>query len=356
MGSWIMRGLRIGDWPLSTNLKTAGDRRRLIFWANARGHTIITDLTQRVDVLVASEGSDFNSSIFAQKEVPIIFDLVDAYLSPLNQYDDLARGLAKKLSGQISGSIKPFSHHVRNFCMNSDAVICSSTEQEVVINQFNSNVHVILDSHHEIQFIEPILARSLPLEAVRVLWEGQPATLRGLGQISATLFQLSKMKDIQFDFVTDENYSQYMGKYFKKSTAALLEKIVNPIFDRIKIIPWSPGNLVSSAKSSSIAMIPLDLSIPMQLLKPENRLLIMWRLGLPCLTSPSPAYARVANQAGASVVCENSDAWLENFLRLLNDPVFAHAEILRGQDYLRKNHNETVLLNKWDEAIESAIG
>ena len=102
-------------------------------------------------------------------------------------------------------------------------------------------------------------------------------------------------------------------------------------------------------------MIPIDLSVPMQRLKPENRLLIMWRLGLPCLVSPSPAYTRVAREAGVNAVCEDPDAWLKNFRELLNNPSFARDEILRGQNYLRENHTKSILLRKWDEAFESAM-
>ena len=49
-----MRKLKVGYWPLSSTLNSPGDRRRLIFWADARGHTIVTDLNQSVDVIVAS--------------------------------------------------------------------------------------------------------------------------------------------------------------------------------------------------------------------------------------------------------------------------------------------------------------
>ena len=112
MGPEFMRQLKVGYQPLSSTLTAAGDRRRLLFWAKNRGHEIVIDLTKKVDVIVASENSDFQSPHFTQKGVPVVFDLVDAYLSPLNPWDDFARGLAKKLSGQISGSLKPFSHHV----------------------------------------------------------------------------------------------------------------------------------------------------------------------------------------------------------------------------------------------------
>jgi len=351
-----MKGLKIGYQPLSSTLTAAGDRRRLLFWAKNRGHEIVLDLTKKVDVIVASENSDFQSFYLRQSKVPVVFDLVDAYLSPLNPRDDFARGLAKKLSGQISGSVKPFSHHVRNFCVSSTAVICSSPEQEAVIKPYNPNTHVILDSHDEIPLLDPKQARNAPPEEKTILWEGQPATIRGVQQISAILFQLSKENSLRFDFVTDEEYFQFLGKYFKRNTLHLLKKDLDSIFDRIAIIPWSPDNLVTSAKKSAISMIPIDLTVPMQKLKPENRLLIMWRLGLPCLTSPSPAYSRVASSAGVKVVCDSPRVWLENFNNLLNNPTFALEEVLRGQNYLSENHNREILLNKWDQAIESVIG
>jgi glycosyltransferase involved in cell wall biosynthesis len=94
----------------------------------------------------------------------------------------------------------------------------------------------------------------------------------------------------------------------------------------------------------------------MQALKPENRLLIMWRLGLPCLTSASPAYIRVANDAGVNVVCENLNDWASNLNQILNDPKYALSESIKGQNYLREHHNRKILLRKWDNAIQSVLG
>ena len=147
-----------------------------------------------------------------------------------------------------------------------------------------------------------------------------------------------------------------MNKYIERSTIGLLKKDLDQIINLVNIFPWTPANLVECAKSSAVAMIPIDLSVPMQRLKPENRLLIMWRLGLPCLTSPSPAYLRVSRQAGVTAVCNNLGEWFENLNRLLSDRDFALNEILAGQNYLRENHNRTILLNKWDIAFESVMG
>ena len=351
-----MRKLKIGYWPLSPTFTSAGDRRRFIFWARARGHTIVTDLNQSVDVIVASENSDFNSPYFSRKQIPIIFDLVDAYLSPLNSSDDLIRGIAKRITGQISGGIKPFSQHVMDFCLNSSAVICSSIEQEQVISSYNTNTHVILDSHDEIPFISPLKPGVSISKEHRILWEGQPATIRGIKMISPALLELSKTDTLGIDFVTDEKYYQVLNKYMERSTLSILKRDIGQIIELVNIVPWSPKNLVECARASTAAMIPIDLSVPMQKLKPENRLLIMWRLGLPCLTSPSPAYTRVAHRAEVDAICESPEQWLVKFKELLENPIFAYQEVLRGQNYLSEMHSRDALLNKWDCAIESVMG
>lgn len=350
-----MRKLRIGYWPLTESMNSAGDRRRLVFWASARGHKITTDLTQKIDVFVASANVDFNSPFFAKNRTPIIFDLVDAYLSPLNPFDDFARGIAKKIVGQISGRVRPFSHHIRDFCMNSSAVVCSSPEQEEVIKDYNTNTHVILDSHEEVAFNRPELLKNRKSKTRRILWEGQPATVPGIKQIRTVLYQLSLSNDLSFNFITDEKYYQILNRFIEKDTLQLLKRDLRLVENMISVVPWTPRNLDEFARKSDVAMLPIDLSSPMQRLKPENRLLIMWRLGLPCLTSPSPAYIRVAKKAGVNATCANLEEWLRNFNRILDDPVFSYNEITRGQDYLHENHNKLSLLKKWDIAFESVL-
>jgi hypothetical protein len=350
-----MKSLKVGYWPLSPNLMSAGDRRRVVFWTQSRGHQLITDLSQKVDVMFASEKSNFNSQVFAKLNVPLVFDLVDAYLSPLNAFDDLARGIAKNISGDISGGIRPFSQHVRDFCLRADAVICSSIEQETEIRPYCSNTHVILDSHDEIPFNAVKFSNFQGNNRKQVLWEGQPATIRGVRSISSTLSQLAKSNNLYFDFVTDESYFQFLGKYVNRSTLSLLRNNLGEIHSNLRLTPWTLSNLLKSAKRSSMAIIPVDLSVPMQRLKPENRLLIMWRLGLPCLTSATPAYVRVSNKAGVKAACKDSDAWLSNSDRLINDLEFAYEETARGQSYLRSFHTRNILLDKWDRAVESVL-
>jgi hypothetical protein len=96
------------------------------------------------------------------------------------------------------------------------------------------------------------------------------------------------------------------------------------------------------------------LSNKVQYFKPENRLLIMWRLGLPAITSATPAYTRVSNISGSDIVCESDSEWEEK-LNLLHNQDYAEDLVRRGQDYLKDNHTKELLLLKWDGAIQSVL-
>mgnify|MGYP007014893013 CR=1 FL=1 len=94
MGIRHMRKLKVGYWPLSQSLNSAGDRRRLKYWADARGHSVVTNLSQKVDILVASENSDFNSPYFEKNKASRIeksgsFVVYKIYLSVKNETQKL---------------------------------------------------------------------------------------------------------------------------------------------------------------------------------------------------------------------------------------------------------------------------
>ncbi len=350
-----MRKFKIGYWPLSPDFSAPGDRRRVAFWAAERGHEIVQDLSKNVDIIIASEKSDFNSPLFANARVPVIFDLIDAYLSPRNEIEDIGRGLAKKFTGQISGQAKPFSSHVRDFCIRAAAVVCSSVEQEGIITKYNQNTHVILDSHEEFPFLEFSPKNQSEKSHSQIFWEGQPATIRGVKQISPILSKMEVKNSLNLNFVTDSTYFQFLGRFIEKDTKVQIQRDLKDFSDKVSVIDWSVKNVCDSARQSDLAVIPIDLSIPMHRLKPENRLLIMWRLGLPCLTSASPAYVRVSKMANVTSACLNESDWLENFAKLLDDRSFARDQVLRGQSYIRENHNKEMLLKKWDTALETAL-
>lgn len=348
-----MKKLRIGYQALSPDLSHPGDRRRVVFWAKSRGHEIVTDSNEPVDVILLSERADFGAYPKKAAGVPIILDLVDGYLAKENPAKDWFRGASKVLVGQLTGNPKPFTAFVENLCLSASAVICSSPEQQATIAPFSKNVHVILDSHDELPLI-PFGGRK-ENSAHQILWEGMPATIGGLKQIQSTLTSTQASLGLKMNFVTDVNYFQLLGKFRRRATSSLLKRNLGEMCRHSKIVPWSTENLVAAATNSDIAIIPIKVSSPLQYLKPENRLLIMWRLGLPCLTSPTPAYIRVTNEAGSDTICHSNEEWEMKLRWLLQNADIAEAIVRNGQSYLREFHNSEILLEKWDRAFQSVL-
>ena len=353
MDTLTVKKLRIGYQPLSSDLSQPGDRRRVVFWAKHRGHEIVTDLSQSTDVILLSEKADLNTFSRKPMGAPIVFDLIDAYLAPENRTKDWLRGASKVMNGQISGTPKRFTKFVEELCTQSDAVICSSPEQQETIRPFSSNVHVILDSHDELPMVP--FSKYNNKTSQRILWEGMPATIKGLAQIDEAISSIGEHKRIELGLVTDENYFLFLNKYVQRETTSLLTSILKSANSFSNVIPWSIKNLTEQASASDLAVIPINLSIPIQNLKPENRLLIMWRLGLPCLTSPSPAYLRVAKKAKVDSICNSPTEWLSKISEVIENRDFAEENATLGQAYLKEFHNTDLLLERWDRAFESVL-
>jgi hypothetical protein len=347
-----MTKLRIGYIPNSSDLSAPADRRRLVFWAAARGHQVVTDLSQSVDLIVLSERANF-TNFSRDLKVPVILDLIDGYLARESFVKDCIRGILKVADKQLTGFPKPYTSFVQDICSSASAVICSSKEQRLLIEKYSKNVHEILDSHDEISILP--FSNHSDAHAKSILWEGLPVTLGGVLSLSEVLIQKNQLDGLELNFVTNEEYFKFLGKYISKSSFQLLTKQLGNMVSEKNVVPWNVKNLIRYAEISSAAIIPVVTANPIQKLKPENRLLIMWRLGLPTLTSNTPAYSRLAKETGLDFICDTQGEWQDKLDKVLSDRKYAAEMVFIGQDYLQANHSATLLLRKWDAAIESVL-
>jgi hypothetical protein len=355
MGAWEMKKLRVGYVPISKNLTAPGDRRRIVFWAKSRGHEIVTNLEEKIDLLVLSERADLKSYENNKLKAPIIFDLVDGYLARESFAKDWLRGTSKVVTQQLSGMPRPFTHFVQDMCSSASAVVCSSPEQRELVANYSKNAHVILDSHDEIPLLE-FSGRKRHFENTSsLMWEGLPVTLGGVKTISSALVHENSTHGTGIKFVTNQEYFRLLGQFFPSSTATLLRKLLGPMARDTELIPWSVENLIATAKISTAAIIPVILSNQLQFLKPENRLLIMWKLGIPALTSATPAYMRVARDSDSDLICKSNSEWETKLNLLRKDIDYSEELVRRGQRYLEENHTRELLLLKWDNAIQSVL-
>lgn len=349
-----MRKLKVGYVPCLEDLSHPADRRRLIFWAKNHGHEIITDLTTPHDVVVISERADIASWSRRTYGAPRLFDLIDGYLEPISVRNDLLRGYAKFATGQTTGTIRRFSKQVEMLCSSVEGVICSTPEQRTSILKFNSNVHPILDSHDEFPLLAPRIAR-IDKKRVSLFWEGLPFTLSNLSILEDGAKSLDPTVELKLLVVTDLTYPQYLGRYVTRDTSRYVKKTFPGLSSKIHLIPWSPSGVKNSAITSDLGILPISINEPMNKYKAENRLLIMWRLGLPVIASPTKAYSRVFNSIGSDGICVDAQSWARQIERFTTDQEPFIDQIRRGQEYLSEHHSKEKLLQSWDTAIRSIL-
>ena len=328
------------------------DRRRLVYWAQKRGHTITQDLNSPVDVIVLAGRSDFAKVSKYQAKAPVIIDLIDGYLSNQNPTVDLARGLGKVGTSQLSGRPKKYSTVLSQAIAEADATICASVEQNYPISKITNNSHIILDFHEEFPFISFLENSSMPRQ---LLWEGQGFTANGLKSLEKVFVRIIQKEPIALNLVTDLETPRILGQFGTKSTISRLGKLPKILGQGFALTPWSIPNVITSARNSLVSIIPLDPGNVLNPLKPENRLLIMWRLGLPCLASPTLAYERVMNEAGLDSICRTDREWQSKLEEFISSPSIRRDNVQKGQAYIHEKHNEAETLRRWDEAVESVF-
>jgi hypothetical protein len=207
----------------------------------------------------------------------------------------------------------------------------------------------ILDFHEEIP--RPVrIFDDLEKTADNLFWEGLPATIQ-----SMTLLGQLKNDDCsrryKLNALTNLESYRYMNKYVKVDVLRILEKQLDSNSIKINLVKWTPDNLIEYASNSRMGIIPIHAFKGYNHLKAENRLLIMWRLGLPVLASALPSYIRTMKDADIPGICHNENDWAMHVTQLNQSISLRQEHIGKAQEYLDKKHRVEDLLEKWDFAL-----
>ena len=349
-----MSKLRIGYIPHAPDLGHPADRRRLVYWAKNRGHDIIQDLSQPHDVLVLSGRADLTRWSTMPNRSPLILDLVDGYLGKEHMWRDWLRGTGKVVTGHNSGAPRRYQSIVSEACQLAQAVVCETVEQRETILPFCQNTHSILDFHEEfpmLPFNRKIQSKKFPA----LMWEGLPFTAKGLLLLEDAFLEISKSQRISLEMVTDLEYPLFLGKYFYQRTEKILQGIPKTLGNRFVLSKWSLDSVVEAASRSHLSVLPLDPSGALNPLKAENRLLMMWRIGLPTLASPSLAYLRVMKETRIGGICNNPAEWSTKIIEMMDSIELRQESVERGQQYIRDTHSKNIVLESWDKLFESVL-
>ena len=229
----------------------------------------------------------------------------------------------------------------------ADAVVCSTEEQRTEIGRLCANVHVILD-------VQDSAVRERKREyglgsTVNLFWEGLPYNLDGFRSLDSVLRELSRERSVAIHLMTLPSFGRWSGRVGRINTADLAARR----FDRAYVYQWNAPLLSRVATGCDLAVIPLDLANPFARGKPENKLLLMWRMGLPALVSRTPAYARAMHDAGLEMTCQDEGQWRERLRAYLTDEDARRQAAEQGHAFAVREHSAERIFARWDRVLES---
>jgi len=339
----------IGYVPHGAALERPFDRRRFPRYAAMRG--LDFDLVsgwQDHEIVVLSPSADVTQWVSTPSERRIVVDLPDAYLDERRGLRRSFRGLAKWLVGESHRPVLSYSRAMERLLARADAVACSTEEQAVSISNYTDNVHAILDLHGELEFLAPAVRETTELD---IVWEGLIATLPAMREVLPALRSLARGRKLRLHLVTDLQAPRYMNRFFTRQT----EDLVADWGIDVRLHQWSIDTLTEISRACDIAIVPVDLTDPMAVGKPENRMRIFWRLGLPVVASASPSHVRAASLAGLGdrVLCSTADDWRRTLESLHVRPEDRLAIATAGQETALTAYSEESLAQRWDRLFES---
>jgi hypothetical protein len=342
--------VRVGYVPISTDFKSPGDKRRFVYYANLRNINFeIADPERKYDLVVITQNADLSLwKNYDKGGAKIVYDLIDSYLAiPKNDIKGKLRGLAKYFSGKSRHLIFDHWKAIEDMCSRADAVICSTQEQRKEISKFCSNVHIILDAHMGVARVHKSDYRSqIPF---RLVWEGLPQNINSLNIIAPSIKYLNRKTPIELHIITDAYFNRYLGKYWKINSL----KFAQTSFQNIIFHEWAEETCADYICSCDLAIIPLNLSDPFATGKPENKLLLFWRMGMPVVTSASPAYSRAMKLAGMEYTAKCDNDWIKILSELMADSVTRQEAGVLGKSYVEHNFSEMNLMAQWDRVFAS---
>src|SRR5439155_26036078 len=154
-------------------------------------------------------------------------------------------------------------------------------------------------------------------DVFNLFWEGLPWNLGTFRGLRGVLERQKARHAIALHIATAPGWPLAFGNVGAVSTRRMLRRILP--FDGVYLYDWNLSTLPSLAAACDLAVIPIPLAQPFLAAKPENKLLQMWRMGLPVIASATPSYERAMREAGLAMTCRTEGEWESLLERALSD-------------------------------------
>ena len=351
----MTRKLSIGYVPYSKDLSHPGDRRRIGILKDSLVNKLEINSPLDGELLVLSGAANLNYWI-RKTNKPVVLDIVDGYLGENPGFvKDALRNLVRSINGSSNFSAITYSRALKKACSNASAVIVASPEQAEYVRPLNKNVFVVLDDHSELDQAR-ILREKTSMNVTQdkyIFWEGFGYTVKHFRFLAPSLDKFMSRSGYKLLILTNPNFARWGGYLGKINAEKMIKKWFPKSKSQIEVIQWSIEDVIRCAALSDFAIIPVDTNDKFANLKPENKLISMWHLGLPTLFSNTFAYKRVADEVKISEFCVASSNWQSVFDNLKIESLDNSLD--KSESYINKTHTRDILVEKWQKVFEAVL-
>lgn len=358
-------GLRVGFAPMISNsLKHPFDLRNFIYYARRRDIKFeIAEPSKDYDVIVISPRADISIWSRYRGKGKIIFFIVDSYLaiSPFDIKGSL-RGLAKYIGREHKHLRLNYSKAIQEMCSRADAIVCTTLEQKKDIQEHCKNVHIMLEFN--LKVVREVKTNYSLGNRINLVWEGQAENIYGFLHIKDVLAGLRKKYPIALHLITDLERWKYMNIFRRVSIIDEIKFIFSDGFlsntsrgrdSSVYLYQWNLEMLSRIITGCDIAVIPLDMRNPLAFGKPENKLVLFWRMGMPTIVSFTPAYDRIMSKSGLNMCCHDNTEWKNKLEKLIEDSEFRKKAAMQGKAFVDTFYSEDEYLKQWDRLFQSVL-
>lgn len=306
------------------------------------------------DVLVATQAADLTyCARIPKSDCRIIFDANDGYLIAKKWHiRDSARGLFKFVMRQHRYPELDYERTYLRMCERANAVVCSHPLQVEFLKNHCDNIHLITDFGPNIS-----LTRKTDYSIdrpVNVFWEGIGSTrYMPFAQINRVFGAHPLKAMFRFHLFTDLEFKSVSDRLFATTAMDECRKKAPDMAGQFRFYQWNEPMLAAIATKCDFAAIPIPLDNTFGMYKPENKLVLMWRMGIPTIVSATPSYSAAMSRVSSNLACADDGDWRRNIDRLLESELLRRSAGEEGYRHAELHYGEQALRAKWDRVLSS---
>ena len=309
------------------------------------------------DVNILSPAADlsFWSKIAETRKYNILFDGNDPYL--LGEKDtvlEIFRGLFKYLTGSHKYLELNYKKTYINLCSNANVVISGHKSQVDYLKNHRIKTFKIPDYSIDSKIL---IKQNFELShdgKIHIFWEGLGSSYKPFKLIEKIFITMPHRDRYIFHFVTDLEYFQY-GDIFGKKNILKVAKYEAPImFSQFKFYQWSEYMMNNIALACDICLIPLPYDDSLNYWKPENKLIHMWRMGIPTIVTPIPSYFDVIlESSNVKSFAFDIEDWRSIVTEVISNKLIRKSMSECGYEYTKDHYSNEAIDLLWQNALNS---